>query len=480
MTFALLLACTADLQDTATQDSAALSVFTDAELTSLSSWAESRSVTLALPDALGGEPRVVSGDRILVFLPLDEAALPDLSLELDLGPEASEAAAKAQDHNATRSNKTSSLRADGDGGSEDLLEVAELAFEDTGPCAGTYEDCVSEALPAVASLSGMEALSDFQVIFGATTDTKSAAGGPFKIAKRVDKSSPRLIWAPAGGDSPLSGDAMARLMVYEGDQLAGIGGPYVDWDKIKEILEELEHSTPPNGVGGTLVEGGMLLSLEWGDQPADADFWAQAAADWESLSADEAAWMADTEPKGAALGAEFKDLEVMGLGLSPSEDADNTEVTVSVALSHLGQDWPVAIGVDGDSEEVELSLGGVDCAVEDCVARQNRDMVVRKKPGRVKYANITLERGVAAGGSEGELVMTQGTETLTVRADGETTTFAVDGDGEACLLWIWQSADEAPWSTKVACGQEYTLNGGLPVGVELLDAEPGLYSALVF
>ena len=56
-------------------------------------------------------------------------------------------------------------------------------------------------------------------------------------------------------------------------------------------------------------------------------------------------------------------------------------------------------GITGDSKTIVggfKSLSGMDSETEIVEFKQGNDKVVRKKPGRTTYANITLERGYTA------------------------------------------------------------------------------------
>ena len=56
-------------------------------------------------------------------------------------------------------------------------------------------------------------------------------------------------------------------------------------------------------------------------------------------------------------------------------------------------------GVTGDAKQIVggfKSISGMDSTTEVIEFKQGNDSVVRKKPGRTTYANITLERGFTA------------------------------------------------------------------------------------
>ncbi len=61
--------------------------------------------------------------------------------------------------------------------------------------------------------------------------------------------------------------------------------------------------------------------------------------------------------------------------------------------------WLEISGITGDSKTIVggfKSMSGLDSETEVIEFKQGNDKVVRKKPGRTTYANITLERGYTA------------------------------------------------------------------------------------
>jgi phage tail-like protein len=59
-------------------------------------------------------------------------------------------------------------------------------------------------------------------------------------------------------------------------------------------------------------------------------------------------------------------------------------------------------GITGDSKTIVggfKGMSGMDSETEVIEFKQGNDRVVRKKPGRTTYANITLERGSRRGSS---------------------------------------------------------------------------------
>lgn len=465
-----MLACgEEETTDTQVRDTGVEDGLSEEELDNLRSW-ENTPIRprFVIKTAFDGSETESQGDRVVVFVPLEEAGqLPDLSVLHDLALDSDgEAAAKAQDHNASRSNTTSSVAGGGvgRGGHVTLLKAFAMAWDDGEPCLGVLEECLSLGSPTEMSMDVLEAdLESFEVGFGHSFKMSEHHGGAVQISKRIDQSTPLLASGNTQTGWEVDGQAQARFLLYDGDRLVGSHGPYVDWEEILRILEGVQ---APSSVSGTLVEGGMLLTLGWGFQETSEEGWAEMETAWEKTTQDEQAWVEGWEPAGAVLWPELKNAEVDGLGMGASGSEELSLTRDVRGQTHGQQNRLMAVGVTGGelADGAELELDGESCELPCSSARQEgNDLVLRKRPGRISSS-------MGWGGPQGDpvlgdLVLRQGGDSMIIRYSQAGQSVSFTSDSGVCVAAAWQKGRKVS-ETEVECDVSYSFEGDLPAGLE--------------